>query len=238
MPSFVKIHSSILDSTMWTYDSDTRVIWITMLVMCDQFGSIESRAPGIAKQCGLPLDVVIKALNKFLKPDKYSRTQEYEGRRIEETSEGYTILNYPKYREKLSKLSELERKRKWAAKNRETKKQESSGGVDGDSASRHKQKEMQKEKQKNIYSNDFDKFWAVYPRKVSKGAAEKAFKSNFKILPPIDELVKKVEEYAASPACQKDGGKYIKHPSTWLNGKCWEDEITTADNPNKVNYER
>ena len=34
----------------------------------------------------------------------------------------------------------------------------------------------------------------------------------------------------------KEGGQFIPHPATWLNGKRWEDELTPAES-NRRNYE-
>lgn len=70
----------------------------------------------------------------------------------------------------------------------------------------------------------FDLFWLSYPKKKSKGQAEKAWA---KI--PLDEhlagiIISKVNEARASPEWTKEGGKYIPYPATWLNAKGWTDE--------------
>ena len=69
--------------------------------------------------------------------------------------------------------------------------------------------------------DDFEKFWAVYPRKVGKGAARRAFA---KIRVPVGELIAAVEEQKRSEQWRKDGGQFIPHPATWLNQERWEDE--------------
>ena len=64
----------------------------------------------------------------------------------------------------------------------------------------------------------FLEFWDAYRNKKSRGQAEKAWK---KI---------KAEDYDAVILAAKADAKanptneYRKHPSTWLNAKCWEDE--------------
>ena len=69
----------------------------------------------------------------------------------------------------------------------------------------------------------FAQFWAMYPRKVSKIAAEEAW---MKIIPDetlfmaIMQGLEKANEIWAG----KDV-KYIPHASTWLNGEKWNDEI-------------
>ncbi|HEY4056655.1 MAG TPA: hypothetical protein VGM39_08600, partial [Kofleriaceae bacterium] len=58
--------------------------------------------PGLARRARQSLDVAIEALEKFLAPDPYSRTKEYEGRRIEVVDGGWRLLNHDKYSEALS----------------------------------------------------------------------------------------------------------------------------------------
>ncbi len=74
----------------------------------------------------------------------------------------------------------------------------------------------------------FDLFWSMWPKakKKSKGKAERAWKK----LKPDAELLAaimgKLKQAQASVEWAKEDGKYIPHPSTWLNAKGWEDEYT------------
>ena len=68
----------------------------------------------------------------------------------------------------------------------------------------------------------FDSFWRAYPKKVGKDAAKKAWRSingDFRHLDIMNALVL----HALSESWVKDGGKFIPHASTWLNGRRWED---------------
>jgi len=71
----------------------------------------------------------------------------------------------------------------------------------------------------------FEKFWAAYPRKVSKGDAERAFKKLKPDADLLETILKAVEAQKGGEAWCKDGGQYIPHPATWLNGKRWDDEV-------------
>ena len=71
---------------------------------------------------------------------------------------------------------------------------------------------------------DFARFWAAYPRKEGKQTAISAFK---KVTAPVEILLSAIEEQKKSHQWQKDNGQFIPHPATWLNGKRWEDQITT-----------
>lgn len=71
----------------------------------------------------------------------------------------------------------------------------------------------------------FDRFWAIYPRKVGKSAAEKAW-AKIKVTADLfDRMAASLAAWAVSTDWTKDGGQFIPHASTWLNGKRWEDEL-------------
>ena len=71
----------------------------------------------------------------------------------------------------------------------------------------------------------FERFWTVYPKKVGKQDALKAFK---KVTESIDALIAAVEQQKMSEQWTKDGGQYIPNPSTWLNQGRWEDQLPPA----------
>jgi hypothetical protein len=73
----------------------------------------------------------------------------------------------------------------------------------------------------------FDQFWNVYPKKVGKTDARKAFA---KVEMPVEILINAVQKQKASAQWTKDGGQFIPNPSTWLNQGRWEDELPVAGN--------
>ena len=73
--------------------------------------------------------------------------------------------------------------------------------------------------------NDFDIFWKAYPKKKSKGDARKAWAQTEKIRPELQELLKVIANYCKSEDWQKDGGKWIPYPATFLRDERWEDEM-------------
>lgn len=68
---------------------------------------------------------------------------------------------------------------------------------------------------------DFEGFWEVYPRKVARGGARKAWTAAIKKQP-----APAITSAAASFAhrMQNSDPKFIPHPSTWLNQERWADE--------------
>jgi hypothetical protein len=81
---------------------------------------------------------------------------------------------------------------------------------------------------------NFETFWNAYPRHTNKKAAQSAFN---KINPDADLLNIMLQSLAAwskSPQWTKDGGQFIPHPATWLNGRRWEDEMPKGGGPVKT----
>ena len=69
---------------------------------------------------------------------------------------------------------------------------------------------------------DFREFWEQCARKVGKGTARRIFLRLPASLKP--KIFAALELQKKSKQWQEDGGKYIPHPSTWLNREGWEDE--------------
>ena len=97
---FTKLFSSIVMSSIWSEDDKTRIIWITMIAICDAQGHVEASVPGLAYTARVSLEDCERALGILSSPDPYSRTKEAEGRRIEDIDGGWRIINYAKYRER------------------------------------------------------------------------------------------------------------------------------------------
>lgn len=77
----------------------------------------------------------------------------------------------------------------------------------------------------------FALFWQEYPRKAAKAAALKAWQK----LNPSPELVERilahVRDHKRSQDWIKDGGQFVPHPATFLNGQRWEDDIPPDTGP-------
>lgn len=99
---YTKLFSDLIMSTVWREEDPTRILWITMLALRDRWHIVNASLPGLADAARIPLDKCIKALEILSRPDPYSRTTEYEGRRIEACEGGWVILNGEKYRNKMS----------------------------------------------------------------------------------------------------------------------------------------
>lgn len=72
----------------------------------------------------------------------------------------------------------------------------------------------------------FEQFWNAYPknRRKKKEAARKAWRKLNPDLALCRIMAAALERDKRSGDWQRDGGAYIPYPSSWLNGKRWEDE--------------
>jgi uncharacterized protein YdaU (DUF1376 family) len=75
----------------------------------------------------------------------------------------------------------------------------------------------------------FDRFWQAYPRKTAKPQAAKAFARLRPDEPLLLRMLAALALQRQSAQWQRDDGQFIPHPSTWLNGRRWEDEGSQTD---------
>lgn len=122
--TYTKLFSSITASTIWQEPDGTRLTWITMLAMAKKDGCVYGSVPGLAHQANVSLDAVKAALACFLAPDPYSRTKDFEGRRIEEIDGGWRLLNHEKFRQIRSAEERREYMREYMRKKRAEAKAE------------------------------------------------------------------------------------------------------------------
>lgn len=66
------------------------------------------------------------------------------------------------------------------------------------------------------YSDDFEKFWDIYPRKVGKKKAFSCWKARLKAGATKDELLTAVKNYSAHCKRENTEARFVKHPSTFL----------------------
>ena len=99
-----------------------------------------------------------------------------------------------------------------------------------------KEEDKEEDKDKNIPPKSpqgdlFERFWAAYPKKKSKGQARRAWDKLKPGSTMVDQMLLAIERAKQSEDWQKDGGQYIPYPATWLNAEGWEDEEPGTDPP-------
>lgn len=91
---------------------------------------------------------------------------------------------------------------------------------------------------KNIYSPSksaplieelFLQFWKVYPKKVGKQDALKAFKKINPNQELVEQMISVIDKAKHTTQWTKNNGQYIPNPSTWLNQGRWEDDVESYE---------
>ena len=136
MAVFVKLFSGLLYSTVWREDLHVKVVWITLLALCDAKGRVAASVPGLAAISAVTVDQCRDALERLKAPDPDSRTKEWEGRRIADIDGGWQVLNYLKYRdmrdEDKRKEQTKEATRRWREKGKKITKDYTDHGDRGE----------------------------------------------------------------------------------------------------------
>lgn len=78
-------------------------------------------------------------------------------------------------------------------------------------------------------SEQFDLFWKQYPRKEKKKNALEAWSKLKLNNEQFFQVSAALAKQKMSDQWTRDGGKYIPHPTTWINGRRWEDEGIQKD---------
>ena len=69
----------------------------------------------------------------------------------------------------------------------------------------------------------FDEFYKLYPRRVARKDAEKAWSQ----IDPAKhrKIFEALPLHKNCPDWRKEAGKFIPYPASWLRGERWEDEM-------------
>jgi len=91
------------------------------------------------------------------------------------------------------------------------------------------------ERNNNIYTEEFETLWKLYPRKVGKPKALKSYQKARKNGTTYEEVQQGINAYCKQIEAKKTEIEYIKHGSTWFNGQCWLDEYEAKAETPKSN---
>ena len=86
--------------------------------------------------------------------------------------------------------------------------------------------ETKPETTSNNNMSEFETLWKIYPRKIGKNKALKAYIKARKEGISFEMVEQGIKAYCEYIKKSKVKDEYIKHGSTWFNGQCWNDEYT------------
>ena len=224
MPGYTPLFSSIVTSSIWGEDNDTRILWITMLAMADMHGVVDGSVPGLAHVARIPVKACERALKSLSAPDRYSRTQELEGRRIVKVEGGWRIVNHAIYRQKAKSRAEDQRRYRDRKRAERMKKQTSNTTTNANANSVTPRGGALPAVTQRI-KDEFEKeFWPNVPNKVGKGKARDAYIKARKIAKK-EKILAGLPNYVAYAKKRSSQPDYRPlHPATWLNQERWTDE--------------
>lgn len=224
MQGWVKLHRELMEKVIWTESTpEQKTILITLLMMANHKGKEwewqghKFRAePGqfvtslekIAEKCGKGITIanVRTAIKRFEKLEFLTNQSTNKNRLI-------TIVNWGIYQ----------------ASEDEPNKQPNKHLTSNEQATNkhlttNKNVKNEKNVRSNEYSNDFEQFWSIYPRKKDKKKAFKSFKATIKRY-DLNTIVQGTKGYARS--IERDGTeeRFIKHASTFLNNDSFNDYL-------------
>ncbi len=224
-------------------------------------GQVELNPKALAPVLGTDVGAIEAAIAYLCAPDTESRNQTEEGRRlVREGAFAYRVVNHNKYRGirheedrrayNRQKMAEHRAKKRLNTQSQDASVPECAGVGRSVPLCAHTEAEAEAEAETKILELvpvvrnsttdpapsaldvSFSAFWAIYPKKIGKGAALKAWK---KIKPAnglTERITAAVQLALHSEQWQRDGGQFIPNPSTWLNQGRWDDEPPQKHAPN------
>lgn len=105
-------------------------------------------------------------------------------------------------------------------------------GTQGASKGQHNKKDKndkknKEEKEIDNISVEFETLWKMYPRKVGKEAALRAYtkaRSDKKDPTTFEQVKQGIENYIRQIEAKHTDTQYIKHGSSWFNSRAWKDD--------------
>lgn len=243
---FVKIHQTILDSSIWRECHPTRIVWITMLAMANEYGVVEASPIGLADRARVTIEELKMAIAALSSPDEMSKSQDYEGRRIEQVPGGWLILNHTEYRDRRTKqqIQTAERVRRHrenkaktdtvtAPDGRHYKRNVTPSNASNDLSPSEADRDTEKKKKEYIYLANvrFEELKKAYPKKNGKLIGITKAHDRFMALSESKQ-VQCVASAANYAKCEKVAGGYVKEFYCWITDHSgggvhyhWEDWI-------------
>ena len=236
MSGYAKLFSDIVDSSIWKEDSDTCKVWITLLALADADGFVRGSDGWLADKSKVELAKCVEAVSKFCSPDPCSRTPDNEGRRVERLEDGYLVLNYLAFRDRLSNDPKVTATRERVRKHREKRYgvtpryvtqealQSVTSLVSASASASVSASVLQEEGSGEKPSLDYPlMIYEAYPLKAGKPAALLKIRKALEKIEP-EKLLGITRAFAASIGNDKE---FCPHPATWFNQERFNDDPST-----------
>ena len=97
--------------------------------------------------------------------------------------------------------------------------------------------QSRKPKQAAVYTAEFEEVWALYPKKMNKYKAYRAYQKAVDSGASVDDIKAGINRYRDYIAREKIKKQYIKHGSTFFNQRSWEDDYDIDIKPKRPQFD-
>lgn len=229
-----KLYGSLCLHPKWLSTSaEGRALWTSALSYCMVIGSDGEIPEAVLPMLNAPGADVATSVEHLLNSGLWVRTEK-----------GYAFHDWSEHQQTVEERKSVRAKRSEAGKASAEKRRQSKSEPDNNTSSTSdatrvehvssksptEKRREEKKREELPHSNadaskdTFDRFWSVYPKKVSKQSAKRKWDSLTKKVDP-EAIIAGAEKYAAWVKAENTEKQYIKDPSGWLNAGRWEDEI-------------
>lgn len=102
---------------------------------------------------------------------------------------------------------------------------EGNGAIVSDALPKEEKRREDKEQDQKLLLERFNSFWKLYPNKVAKPKALASFSKQCKDEADFLRIMHGLSQHILCEQFVKDDGKFIPHPTTWLNQERYNDEV-------------
>lgn len=195
-----------------------------MLALVNAEGLVDTTIPGLANIANVSIEKTREAIAKFEGPDPDSRTTDHDGRRIAKVENGWFLLNHQKYR----KIRDPEERKEYMRKYmKEYRKQNVNNINSGKLQLAHTEAEAEAEAINKEYMSIFDEARKLYGGTKRGNETEfynftRKHKDWCEVLPLLKPAIEAQISWRQNVT---DFRPPWKNFSTWVNNRCWEDEL-------------
>ena len=187
--AYTKLFSSILASSVWQETLPTKIVWVTMLALKNERHEVEASLPGLAKLAGVTLEECEEAVKKFEGPDKYSRNEANDGRKVVRVTSGWKVLNGDHY----SRLMSADERREYQREYQREYRKKQKFGINGMSIREAVKKKVEED-----------------PITISDRAAMAAVEERQRVNPPVGKTLVEVFSEEEARKNGSNGGETVE----------------------------
>jgi hypothetical protein len=217
MEGWIKLHRQLIDSE-WFTDVNTNHLFMYCLMRAnhkdtkwqgiDIFrGQFITSLDSLSSATGLSVRQIRTSLKKLITTSNLTSKTTNKYRVI-------SVTNYVKYQGDDKQLD------KPATSQRQTNDKPAT-------TDKNNNNNKNENNDKNLITlGDFDSFWSAYGKIGNKQQAIKSYNKSIKQGASHEEIIRGVTSYQSQCQALGQEQRYIKHASTWLNNRGWEDDYT------------